>query len=345
MLMPSTVGGGEQARDQLFDVLRSQPPGSRVTGMVFMTSLSSDSPVRSPNHLPIAIIGLGRVGTVLARALRHAGYAIAVVASRDDAKARRVAAALHTKATTATDAVRRARLVFLAISDDALAPFAAELASQNAWQAGQFVAHVSGASPAAVLQPAAVQNAITGAFHPLAAFASPDDALPHGLTFAIEAPSPLRELLHTIARDLGGYPLDLRPGDKTLYHAAAVIASNYTVTLASLAAQILEQLGAAPDEALRALLPLMRTTLDNLERQGLPHALTGPLARGDVGTVERHLCALDRATPDVARLYRSLAQGALKLAADRGLDERTIGELQDLISLPTDGMLEQGAER
>jgi predicted short-subunit dehydrogenase-like oxidoreductase (DUF2520 family) len=310
--------------------------------MVCMTLLSPLAPTSSPERPSIAVIGLGRVGTVLARALHHAGYPIVAVASRDAAKARRLAATLQTEALSAPDAVRRARLVILAISDDALAPFAAELAVQNAWQAKQSVVHVSGASPAAVLQPAAAQNAITGAFHPLAAFASPDDALPPGLTFAIEAPSPLRDLLHQIAHDLGGYPLDLQPGDKTLYHAAAVIASNYTVTLASLAVQILEQLGAAPDEALRALLPLMRTTLDNLERQGLPDALTGPLVRGDAGTVERHLRALDNATPEVARLYRSLAQGALRLAEQRGLDAQSIGELQDLISLPTDGMLERG---
>jgi predicted short-subunit dehydrogenase-like oxidoreductase (DUF2520 family) len=180
-----------------------------------------------------------------------------------------------------------------------------------------------------------------GAFHPLAAFASPDTPLPTGLTFAIEAQGVLHQQLWTIAQDVGGHPLALDPADKTLYHAAAVIASNYTVTLAALATQLFERMGATPDQALQALLPLMRTTLDNMEDQGLPQALTGPLLRGDVSTVQRHLLALDHSVPHVGVLYRCLAHGTLPLAQQRGLDADSAGALQDMITLPGELLLER----
>jgi predicted short-subunit dehydrogenase-like oxidoreductase (DUF2520 family) len=192
-----------------------------------------------------------------------------------------------------------------------------------------------------VLSAAAKAGAAIGAFHPLAAFATPDAALPDGITFAIEATPPLYALLWQMALDLGGRPFNLAPDDKTLYHAAAVIASNYTVTLAALATELFERLGATPEQGLHALLPLMRTTLDNLERQGLPDALTGPLVRGDVGTVWRHIQALDRTAPHIGGLYRCLAQGTLPLAQRRGLTGSAAGELQDTITLPSELTLER----
>ena len=149
--------------------------------------------------------------------------------------------------------------------------------------------HASGALGREALAPAAEGGALTGAFHPLAAFAQIGAELPDGIAFAIEASEPLRTKLTHLALRLGGRPLVLEADDKALYHAAAVIASNYSVTLAATAARLLRRIGASEDDSLRVLLPLMRSTLDNLERQGLPEALTGPIVRGDTGTVRRHL--------------------------------------------------------
>ena len=291
----------------------------------------------------LAIIGLGRVGQVLGQALYQAGYRITAVASRDPAKAATVAARFGANAISPRDAAASADLVLLAIPDDALKPLAAELALAGAWRSGQFVVHVSGASPAAALAPAAEYGAQIGAFHPFAAFGGAEAPLPAGITFGIEAQQPLRTILWGLAAALGGHPLDLDAADKPLYHAAAVIASNYTVTLAALANELLQQLGAQPDQALRALLPLMRTTLDNLERQGLPDALTGPLVRGDIGTIQQHLAALDEAKPQIGILYRSLAHGTLPLAQQRGLKPEIAGALQDLVTLPRELVLESEA--
>lgn len=303
-----------------------------------MTMSSQPPPATRPS---VAIIGLGRVGLVLGRALHASGYRIAAVSSRDKAKARATAASFDTRVADAPDAARAADLTLLTVSDDAIGTVAAELAAAAAWQPGQFVVHASGASPARVLAAAATHGAQIGAFHPLGAFATPDTPLPDGITFAIEATAPLQPLLWQIALDLGGRPFNLAPDDKTLYHAAAVIASNYTVTLAALATELFERLGATPEQGLQALLPLMRTTLDNLERQGLPDALTGPLIRGDVGTVWRHIQALDHTTPHIGVLYRCLAQGTLPLAMRRGLEASAAGELRDTITLPSELTLER----
>ncbi|HEX6288601.1 MAG TPA: DUF2520 domain-containing protein [Herpetosiphonaceae bacterium] len=288
----------------------------------------------------IAIIGLGRVGLALGRAIHAAGYDIRAVSSRDPRKAQTTACSFCAEVLNAAEAARRADLVLLTVSDDAITTVARELGAAGAWRSGQFVVHASGVSPASALQPAADDGAIIGAFHPLAAFATLDATLPPGITFAIEAPPPLHAILWDLARALGGHALDLAPQDKTLYHAAAVIASNYTIVLAALAEQIFEQLGATPEQGLQALLPLMRTTLDNLERQRLPAALTGPLVRGDVGTVRRHIHALDQTLPHIGALYRCLAHGALPLAEQRGLSPQIAGLLQDTITLPSELALE-----
>lgn len=307
-----------------------------------MTLLSrSPAPHADQPSPTIAVIGLGRVGTVLARALHENGYTIKAVSSRDPHKARALAAQLGAVAAPPAAAAESADLTILAVSDDAIEAVTASLAAAGAWQAGKFVVHVSGASPAGALHAAAEHGAIVGSFHPFAAIASADSRLPPGLTFGVEAPPPLHEMLWQMAVALGGQPLALAPGDKTLYHAAAVIASNYTVTLTALAASLLHHLGAGGDQALHALLPLMRTTLDNLERQGLPAALTGPLVRGDVGTVQRHLLALDAAEPLAGELYRCLAHGTLPLAQARGLSDKAAGALHDAINLPGELLLEQ----
>jgi predicted short-subunit dehydrogenase-like oxidoreductase (DUF2520 family) len=300
------------------------------------------TPAPDSQRPSIAIIGLGRVGSVLGRALHEAGYRIVAVSSRDSAKAARIAAAWQATPADPAAAARSADLTLLAIPDDALQPVAADLAARESWRSGQSVIHASGALPASAIQPATSHGALIGSLHPLAAFATAEMTLPRGITFAVEAGSPLRETLLAIAGAIGGRPLLIDSRDKTLYHAAAVIASNYTVTLAAIATRLMQQLGATGEQGLDAILPLLRTTLDNLERQGLPAALTGPLVRGDVGTIERHLHALDRAAPPIAEFYRCLAQGTLPLAQARGLSADAAGALRDAITLPGEMLAGRG---
>ena len=146
------------------------------------------------------------------------------------------------------------------------------------------------------------------------------------------ATRPTMEQLLRLVADLGGTPLILRAEDKALYHAAAVLASNYVVTLAKLATDLWLRLGQERPAALKALLPLIQGAVDNLNAVGLPAALTGPIARGDVPTVRRHLEALADAAPSLQTVYRDLALETIPVALARGgLSEAAAIELRDLL--------------
>jgi predicted short-subunit dehydrogenase-like oxidoreductase (DUF2520 family) len=280
----------------------------------------------------ISLIGAGRVGSTLARALHGAGYTINSIWSRTPAHAEALAHQVNARLVDLVDAPSSADLTLLAVSDDSLAGLMQELADVGAWHAGQMVVHCSGVLPVAVLSPAAFHGALTGGFHPLAAIAEREQELPHGITFAVEAAEPLRGILHAMAQAIGGRPFDLQGAERGLYHAAAVLASNYTVVLAALAADLLQRAGLDRDAALPAIMPLLRSTLANLDHAGLPDALTGPLVRGDVGTVIRHLQALDTTAPEIAQVYRALGAAALPLVESRGeIAAETLQELDDAL--------------
>lgn len=257
----------------------------------------------------VAIIGAGRVGAALARALVAADYPLLGIASRSPAFTRNLAESLHISISTPADLVHRADLTFLTVPDDVLPLLATELSLTRPQSGHQAVVHCSGALSADVLAPLAAAGWLTGGCHPLAPFASRESSVPLGITWGIEAAEPLRTTLQHLATNVGGVPLDIRAEDKVLYHAAAVLAANFAITLAARAVEVLGLCAIAPEAALAALLPLLRGNLDNLAQVGIPTALTGPLARGDWPTVERHLAALDARAPDIAALYRACVAG------------------------------------
>lgn len=263
----------------------------------------------------LAIIGAGRVGSALARAAHQAGYMLVGVASRQPEHAAVLAASVNTSPQAPIDLLHTADVVFLTVPDDALSHIALELAHIQPSKPHQAIVHCSGALSSSVLAPLADRGWITGSFHPLQAFATTSVEIQPGITWAIEAPDPLRDMLLRLAHNLGGVALELAPEHKVLYHAAAVIASNFAITLAARAVDVLGMCGMTADAGLNALLPLLQGNLANLAHVGLPHALTGPLARGDWGTIERHLAALDHAAPDVAGLYRACVEATLPLIA------------------------------
>jgi predicted short-subunit dehydrogenase-like oxidoreductase (DUF2520 family) len=264
----------------------------------------------------IGILGLGRLGTLLARALHQAGQEVVVVWSRDFGRAQSVAGSIARcrARAIAQSAVDRADLLFVTTPDDVIEPFACSLE----WWRGQAVVHCSGALDRGVLFSAAEVGASTGTFHPLQSIteASTPETL-RGIAIAIEANGLMRDRLADIASSLEAQPMILPPGSKARYHAGATMASNYLVTLASCAAELLESTGLSRDEALEALLPLMRGTLENLTTLGLPAALTGPIARGDARTIASHELAL-KEFPEIAEIYQSLGRQTVALARERG---------------------------
>lgn len=271
----------------------------------------------------LGILGSGRVAYALERAFTARDLPVTRMSARDSA---------------AVD-VLALDLTVLAVSDDAIGPVAAALAAGTALTGqGRGVVHCSGALDRAVLAPLADRGWITGAWHPMQAFAAPDTPIRAGVTWGITADPALTPVLLELTAALGGHPLVLRDEDRARYHAAAAMASNYTDVLIHHAALLLEDCGLQPDAALHALLPLVRTSLDGLERTGLPAGLTGPLSRGDVGTIRRHLEAIaDR--PDTAALYRAAGRATRPLLLARGMDPATADALEAALLDPVDAAL------
>lgn len=295
--------------------------------------------VQTPLPGPVGFIGAGKVGTALAALLNARGIDIAGVSGRDISSARRMAREAGLGPSTALASrgtVAASHIIFLTVPDDDIQPLCEQIAKDLGWRQGQFVVHCSGALPSDVLNAAREQGAFVASFHPLQTFASLEAAMENlpGSTFGIEGDPPVVDALNRLAALLGGLSLNLTPQQKTLYHAAATIASNYTVALASLASDLLVQAGVAddPNTALGYLMPLLKGTVENLAKVGLPGALTGALARGDVGTVARHIRALEAVDSSLAELYRHLARAALPLAVQKGqIDDETLARFEDLL--------------
>jgi predicted short-subunit dehydrogenase-like oxidoreductase (DUF2520 family) len=251
---------------------------------------------------PIAIIGAGRMGQGLALALREAG----------------VPATLLDRTRRPED-TRGAALVLIATPDEAIESVAAELAREAAVGERQVVLHLSGLLDRVALQPLASTGAALGSFHPLQSVADPATAAERlrGSFAALEGDARALDAGERLAATLGMRAVRLAPGAKAAYHAGAVIASNYAVVLADMAARLARQAGVPADAASELYLPLMRGTVANLAL-GPAAALTGPVRRGDAATVRTHLAALG---PEDRVLYGALGLAALRIAREAGLGE------------------------
>ncbi|MDP3062644.1 MAG: DUF2520 domain-containing protein [Chloroflexota bacterium] len=290
----------------------------------------------------IGFIGAGAAGTTLSLALSAKGYRVAAVASRGGESARRLAARIpgcHAFAG-AQEVADACDFVFIATPDAAIASVAASVT----WRTGQMVVHLSGALGLEPLASARRAGALVGSFHPLqtlAAVETPAEALAalEGIAFAIEAEAPLRATLEGMARALGGVPLCIRPEDRPLYHASAVMACGYLLALLSESASLWEAMGFSREQALRALLPLARQTLANASRKGLAPgsdrgldaSVTGPIVRGDADTVRRHLEALASKAPRLSSLYSQLGLASLHIAEARGVPLDSLRQIETLL--------------
>lgn len=260
----------------------------------------------------IGVLGLGRLGACLTRALVAAGVTQIAIATRERAVADQLGASLgtHVQVVDAADVARVAELLFIAVPDGQVPQVAAGLPLS----AAHSVVHLSGVLGLDCLAAAAQQGAQIGALHPLQAFPrNAEAALFRGIHAGIEASEPgLFAELEQIARGLGATPFSLAGVDRAAYHAAAVFASNYAVALHAAAAQVWQLAGLPLATARSALAPLTLGAAQAIDARELPEALTGPIARGDVSSVASHLQAL-QGDPDRVRLYRALARELLRL--------------------------------
>jgi predicted short-subunit dehydrogenase-like oxidoreductase (DUF2520 family) len=291
-----------------------------------------------PSERPeIAIIGPGKVGTALGVLSAQAGWRVSMIGARrlDEAKRAAVRIGGGAKGCGVVEAASACGVVLLTVSDSAIEEVCRSLADAGALQRGSVVAHCCGALGSDVLQPARDMGCLVASAHPLQTFPSVEravESLSQGDTFCFcEGDAPALALLEELMTEIGTRVVRIASEGKPLYHAAGIMASNYLAALADASLALCEAAKIAPDHALHALVPLMRATLKNIAEAGPVAALTGPIARGDVGTVRRHLVALD-GLPQLEDLYRAGGRWTVGLAQRKGtLDATTAQKLSDVL--------------
>jgi predicted short-subunit dehydrogenase-like oxidoreductase (DUF2520 family) len=268
-----------------------------------------------PARLAVGVLGSGRVGAILGAALVRAGHRVVAASGVSRASRERAAELLGVaEVSDPLTVAGAAELLLLAVPDDALPALVAGLAEAEAVRPGTLVAHTSGRYGVAVLDPLVRRGALPLALHPVMTFTGTavDLARISGACFGITAPDPLRPVAEALVVEMGADPQWVAEEHRVLYHAALANAANHLVTLVAQSADLLRTAGVA--EPNRLLGPLLSAALDNALRSG-DAALTGPVSRGDAGTVTAHVETIAGQSPQAAAAYVAMA----RLTADRAL--------------------------
>jgi predicted short-subunit dehydrogenase-like oxidoreductase (DUF2520 family) len=282
----------------------------------------------------IGIAGTGRVAQALGRLLRVRGEPVVAVAGRNAGHTARAAEFAGVAAVSLRQLPERAGRILIAVSDTAVADVAQTLARAG-WNRGVAL-HTCGSSGGEILEPLVRAGVACGVLHPLQTVATPEagvNALP-GSAFAVCGDPAAVAWGERIIKLLGGTVLQVAPGSMPVYHAAAVMASNYVAGLIDAAAILMRAAGIDEKAALDALGPLIYAGVANALALGPEKALTGPIERGDADTVRRHLRSLAAAPPSVSGLYRSAGLHVLEVARRRGLAEPKAREIEELLRAP-----------
>jgi predicted short-subunit dehydrogenase-like oxidoreductase (DUF2520 family) len=297
---------------------------------------SAPSPAsRRPGRLGVGVVGAGRVGAVLGSALRQAGHAVVGASAVSAASRDRVEILLPgVPVLQVHDVVERAELVLLTVPDDALPELVSGVAATHGWRPGQLVVHTSGRHGVAVLEPALRQGAIPLALHPAMTFTGTSIDLGRlpDCCFGVTAPGPVLPVAQALVVEMGAEPVVVDEADRPLYHAALAHGANHLVTLVAQARDLLARSGI--EEPGRVLGPLLLAALDGALRRG-DDALTGPVVRGDVGTVRAHLREVgERVGPgDVLDGYRAMARATTVRALAGGrISAAPAQELRDALA-------------
>lgn len=290
--------------------------------------------IMRPARLVVGVVSAGRVGSVLGAALSRAGHHV-VASGLSAASVRRAEKLLPGVPLLPPDqVVGQADLVLLALPDDALPSMVRGLIATDSFKPGQIVVHTSGAHGVAVLDPAAALGALPLALHPVMTFTGRSEDLERLATCSIgitaaEGDEAAWNVGEALAMEMGTEPVRIPEASRALYHAALAHGANHLMTLVADCADLLRRGGI--DDAERLVAPLLSAALDNVLRHG-DRALTGPVARGDAGTVRAHLDVLAQRAPDVAPSYVALAKRTAARASQAGLlGEAMAKELTELL--------------
>jgi predicted short-subunit dehydrogenase-like oxidoreductase (DUF2520 family) len=242
--------------------------------------------------LKIGIIGLGSVGRALAHILKTKRFNLQGVYSRIFQNAEELAKVLDCNAyQTPWDLAKDCQVIIIATSDKAIGEVCNLLVEKKALSIGQYLVHLSGSLTTEVLESASEIGCFSLSMHPLQSFANVEEALlnlPQSY-FALEGDPEAVNIAQGIIKDIGGVPIQISKEVKPLYHAAACMASNYLVSLINMSKELLVKANFTEEEAIQAIMPLIKGTVRNIEQLGTVKALTGPIARGDTKTINKHL--------------------------------------------------------
>lgn len=292
----------------------------------------------------VAIIGAGRVGSSVGYLLSRAGYVVTAVAARTTASAEKAATFIGagTPTTDVVLAAAGAEVVFITTPDRVIKEVCEAIAAAGALKPGALVIHMSGAHSLGLLDAAKNIGIDRAVIHPLQSVPSPAQGIKNlpGSYFRTEADPEALETARALVTALGGIELVMPKwsSDKesaALYHAGAVAVSNYFVALIDYGLKFYQALGADKHEALKAVLPLIKGTLANIESMGTTEALTGPIVRGDAETIKGHIEAMQAKAPELLGLYRELAKQTVAVAVERGGITRQMAE--ELLNLVENG--------
>ncbi len=285
-----------------------------------------------------AVIGCGRAGMAFAYRLTAAGYTPAGFASRSMESARRVGriSGFSGKITNKPDdAVAEAGIVLITTPDAAIRQTAQELARTGSFRRECAAFHASGALSSSELSALAEKGVSTGSIHPLQSFPAgiPEKNPFEGIMIGIEGDQQAIETARQVAIDLGGTPFSIETEGKMRYHAAAVVASNYLVTLMKTALDLLQASGVPSESRFAVLKPLIGGTLSNIENAGTVDALTGPIVRGDTDIVRAHVAAIETHNPEMVSLYKMMGRHTVDIAFGRhSISDNVRRELIDILS-------------
>ncbi len=294
--------------------------------------------VRMSRIMTVGVIGAGRVGAVLGAALTRAGHRVVAASGVSAASTARIERLLPSARLLPPDQVAVAvDLLLISVPDDALAGLVRGLVETGSihFSPAQIVAHTSGAHGIDVLAPAVAAGAYPLALHPAMTFTGHPhdlDRLAEGISFGVTAPTELRQVATRLVADLGGVVEWIAEDARPLYHAALAHGANHLVTLVNEAMDRLRDAGVVHPE--RVIAPLLRASLENTLSHG-DVALTGPVARGDAGTIAKHLATLQATAPDSVPVYLALA----RRTADRAIAS---GALRPTDAEPLLGVLAAG---
>lgn len=282
--------------------------------------------------LRVGFIGAGRAANTLALGLHQSGYRVTSVASRTLASAQALAVYINgcIPSKTPQEVADDCDLVFITTPDDTIE----SIVKSVSWNTTTGVAHCSGAEPSLILEAARLQGAHIGSFHPMQTFPtiSHETARLSGIAFAVEGAPPMLDTLIKMANALGGFPVEISPEHRAIYHLTGFLACGAVITIMSQAAELWNTIGYTKDKGLEVLIPILKSTVESLEARGIPEALTGPISRGDLGTVQKHLGALEDQAISMISIYCEIALRAVALSrAKGGIDDSRAQEIATLL--------------